>query len=167
MHACVGMLVALAVIAQAPARDRLISATGIGPIKVGMTLADARKAVPRAAFTRVSDGDGAALVRITLARDVTMQAWADEEDPEKPIDWRKTILTLETFSEAFRTAEGAHPGMKVKDANRLYGATVTIETSEIESRQFITFAKHPRGLLFRLDETGGALLSIAISQMDR
>jgi hypothetical protein len=167
MRAWAWSLLALAVIAQTPARDRLITANGIGPIQLGMTLAEARKAAPKAAFSRTSDGDGAALVQIALAPDVTVQAWADEEDPEKPIDWRKKILSLATFSGAFRTAEGAYPGIKVSDANRVYGATETIETSEIESRQFITFAKHPRGLLFRLDETGGALLSIAISQMDR
>ncbi|HEX6322373.1 MAG TPA: hypothetical protein VFZ36_01505 [Vicinamibacterales bacterium] len=167
MRLSVFSLLSLAAMFQAPAPDRLITANGVGPIKVGMTLGEARKAVPRAAFARVSDGDGAALVQIALARDVTMQAWADEEDPAKPIDWRKKILSIETFSAAFHTAEGAHPGMKVAAANRLYGATQAIETSEIESRQFITFAKHPAGLLFRLDETGGALLSIAISQLDR
>jgi hypothetical protein len=163
MRAWAWSLLALAVIAQTPARDRLITANGIGPIQLGMTLAEARKAAPKAAFSRTSDGDGAALVQIALAPDVTVQAWADEEDPEKPIDWRKKILTLETFSEAFRTAEGAHPGMAVSDANRIYGATRKIETTEIESRDYITFERHPPKLLFRLDETRQAILSIAVS----
>ena len=165
MHAWLPSLLALAVVFQAPAADRLVSADGVGPIRVGMTLAQARKALPAAAFRRVSDGDGAALIQITLARNVTMQAWADEEDPARPIDWRKKILTIETFSRAFRTAKGAHPGMTVAAANRIYGATKAIETSEIESRQFITFEKHPAGLLFRLDETGQVLLSIAVSSL--
>lgn len=147
--------------AAAPAR--VISDKGIGPIRLGMTLGEARKAAPGATFKRTGDGDGAALVEIALARDVTMQAWADEEDPSKPIDWRKKIQNIETFSKAFRTAEGVHPGMKVSDANRIYGATKTIETSEIESRQFITFEKHPARMLFRLDETGRAILSISVS----
>jgi len=157
-------LLSLAVLAQAPAADRLITPRGIGPIRVGMTLGEARKAAPRATFTRTGDGDGAALVEITLARDVTMQVWADEEDPSKPIDWRKKIQNIETFSKAFRTAEGVHPGMKIRDVNRIYGATRAIETSEIESRQFITFTKHPAGMLFRVDDTGGALLSISVSR---
>ena len=142
---------------------RLISEKGVGPIRLGMTLGEARKAAPSATFERVGDGDGAALVQVTIARDVAMQVWADEEDPRKPIDWGKKIRTIETFSPAFRTATGAHPGMKVGDANRLYGRTKSVETTEIESRQFITFEKHPPGLLFRLDETGRALLSIAVS----
>ncbi len=142
---------------------RLISEKGIGLIRVGMTLGEARKAAPEAAFRRAGDGDGAALVEVTLAKDVTMQVWANEEDPRKPIDWRRKILSIETSSPAFRTAEGAHPGMTLSDASRFYGATKAIETSEIESRQFVTFEKHPAGLLFRLDETGRAILSIAVS----
>lgn len=142
---------------------RAISKNGVGPIKLGMTLGEARKAAPGATFKRTGDGDGAALVEITLARGVTMQVWADEEDASKPIDWRKKIQNIETFSKAFRTAEGVHAGMKVSDVNRVYGATKAIETSEIESRQFITFEKHPARMLFRLDETGRAILSISVS----
>lgn len=149
------------VFAQQP--DRVISTKGIGPVKVGMTLGEARKAAPGATFKRTGDGDGAALVEVTFAKGVSLQAWADEEDSSKPIDWRRKIQNIETFSKAFRTAEGVHPGMKVSDANRVYGRTKAIETSEIESRQFITFEKHPAGLLFRLDETGRALLSISVS----
>lgn len=158
-------LLALAALTQGIAPDRLITAKGVGPIRVGMTLGAARKAAPGSTFKRAGDGDGAALVQITIARAVTMQVWADEEDPRKPIDWRKKILTIETFSPAFRTREGVHPGMRVRDANRIYGATKEIETSEIESRQFITFEKHPKGLMFRLDETGRTLLSITMSSL--
>ncbi|MDQ3068510.1 MAG: hypothetical protein M3R55_02125 [Acidobacteriota bacterium] len=161
MLALVTLLVVSQIASVSPAR--LISEKGVGPIRPGMTLGEARKAAPGAAFARVGDGDGAALVQVTFAKGVTLQVWADEDDPEKPIDWRKKIRTIETFSPAFRTAEGAHPGMKVSDLHRLYGATRSIETTEIESRQFITFEKHPSGLLFRLDETGRAILSIAVS----
>ena len=143
--------------------DRLISAKGIGPITVGMTLGEARKAAPGATFARSGDGDGAALVTVTFARDIALQVWADEDDQAKPIDWRKKVLNIETFSPAFRTAEGVHPGMKVSDANRAYGPTVAIETSEIESRQYITFEKHPAGLTFRLDQADGVILSISVS----
>ena len=162
MHT-ISILLACAAIVFTSQPDRLISATGIGPVKVGMTLGEARKAAPGATFTRAGDGDGAALVEVTLARDVALQVWADEEDPSKPIDWRKKVLNIETFSPAFRTAEGVHPGMKVSDANRAYGPTESIETSEIESRQFITFERHPAGLMFRLDETGEVILSISVS----
>ena len=161
-------LVALLVLTQAAAvsPERLISGKGVGAIRLGMTLAEARKAAPGATFTRTGDGDGAALVQVTFAKDIALQLWADEEDASKPIDWRSKILNIETFSPAFRTAEGAHPGMKVGDLNRLYGATKAIETSEIESRQFITFENHPAGLLFRLDETRDALLSISVSSFE-
>lgn len=144
-------------------QDRLISAKGVGAIQLGMTLSDARNAAPAAAFTRTSDGEGVALVQVTVAPDVSMVVWAEEDDPDKPVDWTKRIRSIETFSAAFRTAEGAHPGAMVSDVHRLYGPTKTTETSEIESRRYITFDNQPAGLMFRLDETGRAIFSIAVS----
>ncbi|HXG55078.1 MAG TPA: hypothetical protein VNJ03_06830 [Vicinamibacterales bacterium] len=157
---------ALSVATQAPSQtplDRLISAKRIGSIQLGMTLGEARKAAPAAAFNRRSDGDGAALVEITIAPRVSITAWAEEDDPEAPIDWSKRIRSLETFSAAFRTADGARPGARVSELTRLYGPTRTIDTTEMESREYITFARHPERLRFRLDETRRAILSISVS----
>jgi hypothetical protein len=143
--------------------DRLITAKRMGLVVLGMTLEEARNSARGASFARTSDGDGVALVQITFAPDVSMQVWAEEEDPEKPIDWRRRIRVIETFSPAFRTDDGVHPGSAISELNRLYGKTKSIETSEIESRKFITFTAHPVGLTFRVDETGQRLWSIAIS----
>jgi len=145
------------------AANRLISRDGVGLIRLGVTLGAARKTVPSAAFTRASDGDGAALVKVTVAPGASMLVWAGEDDPKKPIDWTKPIRTIETFSAVFRTAEDVHPGTSVSAVNRVYGRTKAIETSEIESRRYITFDRHPGGLLFRVDETERAILSIAVS----
>ena len=162
MHVITPLLLAAVLFAGVQA-DRLITTKKVGPIRLGMTLAEARKAAPHATFKRTSDGDGAALVAITLAPNASMQVWADEDDPAKPIDWKKRIRSIETFSKAFRTAEGAHPGSLVRDLNRMYGATKAIEVTEIESRRYITFERHPAGFLFRLDETDRVILSIAVS----
>jgi hypothetical protein len=161
--ALLSLAVAARVAAAAVQADRLITAKRVGVIGLGMTLAEARKSARGASFTRASDGDGAALVQITFAPNASMQVWADEDDPEKPIDWRRRILTIETFSPAFRTAEGAHPGAAISELNGLYGKTKSIETSEVESRRYITFDRHPAGLTFRVDETGEAILSIAVT----
>ncbi|HET9025434.1 MAG TPA: hypothetical protein VFN64_12740, partial [Burkholderiaceae bacterium] len=44
--------------AHPEASDRLITAASIGPIRLGMTLDDARRTLPTARFERTSDGDG-------------------------------------------------------------------------------------------------------------
>lgn len=157
----------------------LISAAGIGAVRLAMTLDEARRAIPAATFTRTSDGDGVALVEVTLASDTTLIAFADEDDAAAPIDWTKRITRLETFSPAFATAEGVRPGALVRDVEGAFGRTREIIKSEIESREFIEFERQPGYLILRLDYTGifpGAaratreykpdarILSIAISQ---
>jgi hypothetical protein len=95
-----------------------------------------------------------ALVAVTLAPDATIVLWAEEDDADDAIDWSKKIVNIETFSPAFHTSAGIHPGSLVTDAERVYGKTKAIMLSEIESRQYITFEAQPAWVTFRLDYTG-------------
>jgi hypothetical protein len=131
-----------------------ISASAIGRIRLETTLDQARRLLPGAKFRRVSDGDGAALVEVTLKPDVSMIIWADEDDPDSPIAWSKRIKTIETFSPAFHTVERVHPGSLVRDVENVFGKTKEITKSEIESREYIVFERQPAYLTFRLDYTG-------------
>ena len=117
-------------------------------------------------------------MEVTLAPDESMILWAEEDDPDAPIDWSKRIRTIETFSPAFHIAEGVHSGSLVTDVEMVFGKTKEIVKSEIESREYIAFEKQPADLVFRLDYTGifsadsrrttefdprGKILSIAVS----
>lgn len=132
----------------------LINASAMGPVRLGMVLDDARRALPAASFSRTSDGDGAALVEIRFGKDEFLTVWADEDDPEDPIDWSKRIVSIEDFSGAFHTSEGIHRGSLVTEAARFFGPVLDIVKSEIESREYVTFARQPGGLRFRVDDTG-------------
>ncbi|HEY5545857.1 MAG TPA: hypothetical protein VIK50_07350, partial [Gemmatimonadaceae bacterium] len=44
----------------------LISSSGVGAIQLSMTVGEARRALPAATFARATDGDGLALVEVTL-----------------------------------------------------------------------------------------------------
>lgn len=134
--------------------NHLITAWAMGRVRLGMTLDEVRRALPRASFARTSDGDGAALVQIAFGRDDSLVVWAEEDDPAAAIDWSKRIVTIESFSAAFHTPEGVHPGSLVSEAIKFFGPVHEITRSEIESRQYITFARQPRALTFRLDYTG-------------
>ncbi len=132
----------------------LVSANGIGGIRLGMTLDEARRALPDARFERTSDGDGAALVEVRLGPNAAMTIWADEGDAEAPIDWSREVRVIETFSPEMHTTDGVHPGSLVTEVETVLGKTKTIEKSEIESREYIVFENQPVGLTFRLDYTG-------------
>ena len=138
----------------ADADPHLITASAMGHVRLRMTLDEARHALPGASFNRTTDGDGAALIEIAFGPDNLLSVWADEDDPASPIDWSKRIVTIETFSAAFHTREGIHPGSLVTEAVRFFGPVREIVKSEIESREYVTFARQPRALTFRLDHTG-------------
>lgn len=135
-------------------RDRQISATKIGPISLGMTLADARRAAPNAEFRRRTDGDGAALVEIEFAPNEVLIVWAGEDDPALPIEWTKTIRVIETFSPTFTVDGVIAPGSLIAQVVDHWGPVQDIVVSEIEARQFVTFERQPREFTIRLDYTG-------------
>ena len=132
----------------------LITASGIGPIKLGATLDEARKSFPTATFERSSDGDGVALVDVKLGKEDLMTLYAEEVDSEAPIDWSKKITTIETFGAFCNTENGIHPGSGVLDVEKILGKTKEIKKSEIESREYIEFENQPKIITFRLDYTG-------------
>jgi hypothetical protein len=136
------------------ADTHVITASAMGHVRLGMTLDEARRAHPGASFRRTSDGDGAALVEIAFGQESSLSVWADEDDPATPIDWSKRIVSIETFSAAFHTPEGIHPGSLVTEVARFFGPVREIVKSEIESREYVTFARQPQTLTFRLDQTG-------------
>jgi hypothetical protein len=138
----------------APSDPYRIWELGVGSVRLGMSLADVRREHPNARFERTSDGDGADLVYMQFGKDSSLVLYANEAATDSTIDWSGIIEHIETFSEAFHTAENIRVGSLVTDVERFYGKTRDIALSEIESRQFISFEKQPKGLEFRIDYTG-------------
>jgi hypothetical protein len=131
-----------------------ITVSAMGQPRLNMTLDEARRALMPASFARASDATGAALFEVTFGKGDSLTLWADEDDPAAPIDWSKRIVTIETFSAAFHTREGVHPGSLVNDVMTSFGPVREIVKSEIESRQYITFTRQPKAFTFRLNDRG-------------
>jgi len=140
---------------QVPEENRYaISATAIGPIKLGMTLMDCQKKLPKATFKRGSDGDGAALINVQVGGSEIMTLSTGEDDPDKPLAWNRKVEWIETFSYQCQLPGGIHVGSLVSEAEKVYGNTISIEKSEIESREYIRFKHPPNGIIFRIDYSG-------------
>lgn len=133
---------------------RLVTRISIGPVRLGMTLEDAKRVLRRATLERGTDGDGVALVAVKVDGVEQFYLFAEEEDPEAPIRWSASISSMTTFNPYYHTAEGVHPGSRIEDVKKIYGRVVEISLSEIESRQYIDFSKDPPGLSFRLNYSG-------------
>jgi hypothetical protein len=132
----------------------LVTEAGIGAMRLGMTVAEARRAMPDARFERSSDGDGVALISVAVGGDTLMSAYAGESDPAAMIDSTKRVEHIETFSPLCATASGVRPGALVTDAEKVLGGVRTITLTEIEQREFVQFERQPAWVSIRLDGTG-------------
>jgi hypothetical protein len=137
-----------------PGMRQVISATGLGAVRLRMTLQQARDALPPDyRFERSSDGEGVPWVDVMVGSHVLMSLNAGEDDIEAPIDWERRIEGIQSFSMATRTAEGLSVGDSVADGERIYGPVREIAESEIESRQLVEFERQPE-VAMRIDYSG-------------
>jgi hypothetical protein len=154
--------------AQGTTKDRLLTSDSAGPVRLGMTVGEARKAVKPFTLRRTSDGEGIALIAVDNGSDSVMTLFAGEGDSISPIDERATIEQIEVRDSTFHTAQGIHVGMSVRDTERILGKVKEVSTSEIESRRYVRFTDHPKGIVFRVESGSSSgpmtVISILISR---
>ena len=127
----------------------------IGGVRLGMTTKQVKQKFPKAKIKRISDGEGIALISILLQPKVEIWAHANEDDPEKPINFNKKITWLSSSSPACKTATGVHTGMKLAEVEKRYGKFIRIQRSEIEAREFAYFQKQPQWVEIQVESGSG------------
>ncbi len=127
-----------------------ITKTSAGDIRLGTTIAQARSAMKGMTFERTSDGEGVALISVKQGDVQLMTLYADEADPQSPIDETARIINIEVWDPRFKTANGIHPNMKLVDLEKILGKVKKIIRSEIESREYAEFATKTDDFTFRL-----------------
>jgi hypothetical protein len=135
--------------------DRLVSASGIGPVRLGMTVAQARQALHGFDLSRASDAEGVALIDATQSGRTMLRLFAGEDDADAAIDSTATIISIEAVDPAFRTAAGIGPQSPFSAVEQAYGRLVRIQRSEVEQREYAEFEHQPPGLAFRVAGADG------------
>ena len=135
---------------QAQPQAGVITATSVGPVKLGMTVAQARSALPGVTFSRTTGGDGEALIAVKRGENLMMTLYTGDAKPTAPIDDRAVIAFVEARDAGYRTSAGVNPTMRLQEVERRYGKLDEISLSEIEAREYATFANHPAGISFRV-----------------
>lgn len=130
-------------------RNFAITNNSAGGVKLGMTVAQARRALRICRFKRTSDGEGVALIAITCPNRRNIIVFADEDYVDAPIAWQHRIEFIEVFDRRFKTEDGVHPGMPLRTAERILGKVKEIIITQIESREFVTFRKVRKGIEYR------------------
>ena len=130
----------------------VISQNAVLGIELGMTLKKAKSQADNLQFERTYDGEGVPLVKVSESGREIMTLYAGEEDLGDSLNENAKIEMISVSDKNCKTAQGVHPGMRVKDAEGKYGKVVNILMTEIESREYVTFAEQPKWASFRLNE---------------
>lgn len=134
--------------------DHLVTAASAGPIKIGMTISEARSVLPGMTFEQIEDGDGVPLMAVKKGGDLYFTLYAGQETPEKPIASAQVIEQIEVWASSYKSKDGVGPATLVIDAEKKYGAVKSIGISEIESRQYIEFVNGPAEIGFKINYCG-------------
>ncbi|HXG83151.1 MAG TPA: hypothetical protein VNI84_03900 [Pyrinomonadaceae bacterium] len=138
----------LSVGAVAAQNNFSITSNSVGFVRLGMTVNQARTALKGYKLKRTSDGEGVSLIEVSRNGKAVMNLFAGEADAGDAINGRAKIEFIEVTDTSYKTADGVHPQMMVKEVERRLGKLKKIEVSEIEQREFATFAKKPKNLSF-------------------
>ncbi len=134
---------------------RLITANSVGPIEIGMTVGEARQAMPGATFRRTSDGEGISLIAVREGVDTLFTLFADEWDPDAPINDDAVVQIIDVSHPSFKTDQGIHPGAELSLVESHFGKLKQLLLTEIESREYADFEEQPSGYSFQVTHPDG------------
>lgn len=121
--------------------NNLITTNSVGTIKLQSTLKSVKNILNQYTFVSTTDGEGVPLTTVTDKHHLLFQLYTND---------KKKIQYIEIFDSAYQTKNGVHVGMSITDIEKHYGKLKEIMRSEIESREYATFAKQPKELTFRI-----------------
>jgi hypothetical protein len=133
----------------------LITNNSVGPVRLGMTVAQARRVLSGLTLSRTFDGEGIVLIAVKRCDETVMTLYAGEQSPKSRLDEHGKIEFIEVWSASYHTAIGVHPRMHLREVEQWYGRVTEIRMSEIEAREFATLATQPRRIHLRVTSDAG------------
>jgi len=138
----------------------LITEKSIGPVRLGMTVAQVRKVLRGYKLSRTSDGEGLALIAVERRGKTLMTFYAGETDPNRRINERAVVEFVDALDASYRTSARVHPRMSLQAVEQKYGKLKEIVLSEIESREYATFTNQPDGIQMRVMNDQGTTAGV-------
>ncbi len=125
-----------------------ISNKGVGLIQLGMTSSEILAAFPKALAKTEKDGEGMTWMILTLNDEELMRILLDEYD--------HAAVLIRVTNPKFVTEQGVRVGENLQSAGEKLGGLTDIQWTEIESREFASFAAQPSNIDFQVEgENGG------------
>lgn len=133
-------LLAASAISAAHGAPCLIQSKQVGGVRAGMTVTQARSALPGAVFKTGEDGDHMPIHTVWRATTRLMDLYVDVDEPRPD---RARIELIRVYDPACATAQGVHPGMPLGDVEKHYGKLLRLERTEVEAREYAEFENAP------------------------
>ncbi len=118
----------------------LIDSQAVGPIRLGMTVAQVRQTLRSGTLRPSQDGDGLPLLQVMRDRLHTMDLYVDGD---KGVKDSSRIDLIRIYDGACATRDGVRPGMPLAEVAKRLGRIKRLMVTEIESREFADFDKLP------------------------
>jgi hypothetical protein len=133
------------------APDRLITNDSVGPVRIGMTISQARGLLPQFHLERATIGDGTIAYHVFSGKQTVMFLIpALKSRTSNRLDAAALVHAIEVVDPGYMTKAGVHPGMPLRDVEAIYGKLLRISMNEIEMQEFAAFPRLPAGILIRV-----------------
>lgn len=118
----------------------LIQQNSVGPLRVGMTVAQVRQTLHGATLKSSQDADALPLLAVIREGLHTMDLYVNADTGMKETS---KIELIRVFDGACSTSDGIHPGMPLSDVAKRYGRLKRLFVTDSESREYAEFDKQP------------------------
>ena len=128
--------------------QQMITPTGIGNAKIGMTFKELKQQMGKGFEYTVKNNFIEGFDAIAVTKAGRVQYYIPYATGTNFTDSDR-IEHLVTDNPNYRTPQGIGPGTSIVKAAKVYGEATLSMSKESESREFISFTQHPNGLAFR------------------
>jgi hypothetical protein len=125
----------------------LIKVNTVGALHAGMTIRQAREALPGATLKPAEDHDQLAIFVVTRAGKHVMDLYPDQDN-------RSKLEMIRVFDPACATQEGVHPGMPLRDVEKQFGKLKRVAMYEGQPTERAEFSKTPGWLEIETRDAG-------------
>ena len=118
-----------------------------GPVQLGMSSAEILSSFPTVTAKTEKDGEGITWMTLSLKGENLMSVLLDEYD--------HTAVLVRVVSPKFVTEQGVRVGENLHSAGEKLGGLTEIQWTEMESREFASFANGSKNIDFQVAATDG------------
>lgn len=141
----------------------LLTPGSVGDLRIGMTVAEARMVFKTAEFNQFNYGEEGVWVEVNEDEVILLSFTTDQrelpEDDEEgrvPIDEAAKIESIRFSDVRYKTADGVHPGITVREAEKRFGKIKRIRHWGYDGSEHVEFSNAPLSYSITIGPAAGS-----------